>query len=80
MTRQGGWPSTGFRDILKRLRLERAWSQDHLAMLAGCHKQTISNLERGKQEPVWPLVLALAEALGVEVTAFKPPATKGRKR
>jgi len=31
---------------------------------------TISKLERGAQEPAWPLVLALTKALGVEVTAF----------
>ena len=31
---------------------------------------TVSKLERGAQEPAWPLVLALARALGVEVTAF----------
>jgi hypothetical protein len=31
---------------------------------------TIAKLERGVQEPAWPLVLKLAEVLQVECTAF----------
>jgi hypothetical protein len=31
---------------------------------------TVAKLERGVQEPAWPLVLALAKALGVTCEAF----------
>jgi hypothetical protein len=42
---------------------------------------TIAKLERGVQEPAWPLSLVLAEALGVSCLAFigdagSKPATK----
>lgn len=73
MTRQslqGGWPASGFGGRLKALRETALLTQQELADRAGCHKITISNLERGTQEPAWPLALALAQALGVSVEAF----------
>src|SRR5262249_43136943 len=41
-----------------------------LAERAGCHPMTLAKLERGVHEPAWPLVLALAKALGVTVLSF----------
>jgi hypothetical protein len=48
---------------------------------------TIAKLERGEHEPAWPLVLALADALGVDCTAFRqaptqeqPATRRGRPR
>jgi len=55
---------------LKELREKGGMTAQQLCDRAGCHAMTISKLERGAQEPAWPLVLALAKALGVEVTAF----------
>ena len=68
-------------------------SQRELAEAAGCNANTIAKLERGEQEPAWPLVLALSKALGVDCTAFnataepappaeepKPAAPKGKKK
>ncbi len=71
MTKQGGWPASGFGQKLRALREERGLSQFQLAIKAACRSETVSRLERGEQEPAWPLVLALANALGVECTAFK---------
>jgi DNA-binding XRE family transcriptional regulator len=45
-------------------------SQLALAERAGCNQFTVAKLERGQQEPAWPLVLALANALGVNCLAF----------
>jgi transcriptional regulator with XRE-family HTH domain len=70
MTRQGGWSPTGFGQRLRQLREERALTQHQLAERSGCHGMTIAKLERGVQEPAWPLVLALAKALGVTCEAF----------
>jgi transcriptional regulator with XRE-family HTH domain len=78
MTRQGGWPPTGFGGRLKRLREERALTQQDLAERSGCHAMTITKLERGVQEPAWPLVLALAKALGVTCEAFNGVAAEQR--
>jgi transcriptional regulator with XRE-family HTH domain len=71
MTRQGGWPSTGFAERLKAHREQAGLSQRELAERVGCHYMTISLLERGTQEPAWPLVRALARALGVSCSAFE---------
>src|SRR5262249_48891626 len=71
MTKQGGWGPTGFKDRLRALRQAAGLTQEGLSRLAGCHVMTITKLERGTQEPAWPLVLALAKALGVECTAFQ---------
>jgi transcriptional regulator with XRE-family HTH domain len=72
MTRQGGWAPSGFGAALKRLRQAAGLTQGKLAEMATCHRFTIAKLEQDRQEPAWPLVLLLADALGVEVTAFRP--------
>lgn len=72
MTKQGGWPATGFGQRLREEREARGLTQQKLAELAGCHSITLSKLERGESEPAWPLVLALAQALEIEVGQFIP--------
>jgi transcriptional regulator with XRE-family HTH domain len=72
MTRQGGWPPSGFAAKLRHEREKAGLSQRQLAESVGCHYMTISELERGTQEPAWPLVLAVAKALGVGVVVFVP--------
>jgi transcriptional regulator with XRE-family HTH domain len=72
MTRQGGWPASGFGQRLRVLREGAGLTQQQLADRAGCHMMTLSKLELGSQEPAWPLVLALARALGVTCLAFVP--------
>jgi transcriptional regulator with XRE-family HTH domain len=71
MTKQGGWPATGFGRRLKEVREARGLSQQQLADQAGLHLMTVSKLERGVQEPAWPLVLALASALGASCEDFR---------
>jgi transcriptional regulator with XRE-family HTH domain len=70
MTRRGGWPETGFGTRLRELREGAGLTQQQLGERAGCHTMTIAKLEAATQEPAWPLVLALAGALGVPVGAF----------
>ncbi len=71
MTKRGGWPASGFGERLRTLREARGMSQFQLAIAAGCRVETVSRLERGEQEPAWPLVRALASALGVSCSAFE---------
>lgn len=70
MSKQGGWPPTGFGSRLRDLRERAGLTQKQLAEKAGCHPMTLAKLERGVQEPAWPLVLALGQALGVTCEAF----------
>ena len=51
---------------LRRLRTERALSQEDLERMTGIAASTISNLERGKRSAQHRTLRRLAEALGVE--------------
>jgi transcriptional regulator with XRE-family HTH domain len=70
MSKQGGWPASGFADRLRELREQVGMSQAQLAECVGVHALSISKLERGVHEPLWPLVLAIAEALERPVQDF----------
>ena len=63
MTKQGGWPASGFADRLWELREQAGLSQAQLAEKVGVHTLSVSKLERGVHEPQWPLVLALRTLL-----------------
>jgi transcriptional regulator with XRE-family HTH domain len=88
MTKQGGWPPSGFGQRLKQIREAAGVSQAQLAERVPCHILTISKIERGLHEPAWPLVQALARALGVPCTDFEngegqaapAPRPRGRPR
>ncbi len=69
------WPSTGFGERLKAVREGAGQSQQRLADAVGVDVMTVSRLERGGQEPAWPLVLAFCEALGVSTEAFRKGAS-----
>jgi transcriptional regulator with XRE-family HTH domain len=55
---------------LKELRGRAGLSQKELAERAGLSQRAISSWEQAWREPGWLAVVALAEALDVEVTAF----------
>ena len=69
---QGGWPASGFGEQLRAVRTSKGWTQKVLADKLKVHVTTISRLERGDQEPVWPLVLSLARIAGVSADTFRP--------
>jgi transcriptional regulator with XRE-family HTH domain len=70
-------PPTGFAQRLKALREAAGLTQAQLAERAGLYSFSVAKLEQGVQEPTWPTVLALAQALGVNCLAFCPDATLG---
>jgi transcriptional regulator with XRE-family HTH domain len=55
---------------LRAMRVAAGLSQTELAARCGLHKLTIGRLEAGRQEPKWPTLLILAEALGVGLEAL----------
>src|SRR5688500_3467297 len=79
MPGRASFPASGFGVRLKAVREESGLTQKQIGDSAGVHPNTIAKLERGEQEPAWPIVLALAEALGVEVTAFVPEKSAAKK-
>lgn len=69
---------------LRELREQAGLSQKDLADKAGLSQAAVAHLEQGRNEPTWSSVLALADALGVPVEAFRqlssPTSRRGRGR
>jgi len=59
-----------FADRLKEMRKASGLSQRELAEKAGLKTGGVRDLEQGLNSPRWETVLLLAEALGVDCTAF----------
>lgn len=59
---------------LKRLRAERAWSQEYLAFEAGLDRSFVAHVERGARNISLDNIEKLAKALGVGMPElFVPP-------
>jgi transcriptional regulator with XRE-family HTH domain len=52
---------------LRRLRLEKGWSQEDFADRAGIHRTYVSDIERGARNPTITVVEKLAKPLGITV-------------
>lgn len=52
------------------LRVERGWSQEVLADVAGLHRTYVSGVERGVRNPTILIVERLAKALKVSASAL----------
>jgi transcriptional regulator with XRE-family HTH domain len=66
---------------LKELREAKGLTQKQLAEMTGLSTGGVAHLEQGLHEPTWPVVCAMAEALGVDCTAFTvPPATTAKAK
>lgn len=52
---------------VRRLRLEKGWSQEDYADRAGIHRTYVSDIERGARNPTITVVEKLAKPLGVRV-------------
>jgi transcriptional regulator with XRE-family HTH domain len=58
----------GFR--VRRLRLDRRWSQQELSLRSGISTPHISSIERGKRFPSLEYAMRISEALGVPLNAL----------
>ena len=52
---------------IKRLRMERGWSQTQLARKLDVHPKQVSGWERGAHTPTTDALIRVAEALGVSL-------------
>jgi transcriptional regulator with XRE-family HTH domain len=50
---------------IRRLRLEKGWSQEAFAAEADIHRTYVSDIERGARNPTITIVEKLAKPLGV---------------
>ena len=55
---------------LKKLRNERGFSQEKLALISGFHRTYISLLERGEKSPSLNTLEKLSQALGITLEEF----------
>jgi len=75
-----------FSEQLQAERRKRDLTQGQLAAAAGVPVGTLRDYEQGKRTPLFPNVLKLAKALGVDCTVFAecddmtadPPPAKGK--
>jgi transcriptional regulator with XRE-family HTH domain len=51
--------------VIKRMRIEHGMTQEALAFKAGVKIATLSRVERGATNPVWPTLVKIADALGI---------------
>ena len=58
---------------VRRLRLEKGWTQEELASRARIGRSTVSRIERAEERPAGRTAAALATALGVQVGALLGP-------
>ena len=50
---------------VRRLRLDKGWSQEQYAFEAGIHRTYVSDIERGARNPTATVIEKLAMPLGV---------------
>ena len=55
---------------LKRLRLEKGWSQEEFADRAGIHRTYVSDIERAARNPTITIVEKLAKPLKVSASVL----------
>jgi len=67
---------TEFGIRLKELREAAKLTQQQLADKAGVSQRAVSHWEQGLREPSWSNAKSLADALGVDCTAFEKRATR----
>jgi DNA-binding XRE family transcriptional regulator len=67
---------SGLAQAVRQLRTERDWTQEDLAHEAGLRTGAVSAIERGKSDPKWTTVQAIAAALGVTAANLAARAEK----
>jgi transcriptional regulator with XRE-family HTH domain len=60
-------------ETVRQVRDEQRLSVDALAARSGIDAQRISNLEAGRLDPEFDVLIALARGLGVRASALVPP-------
>ena len=69
-------PQPALGEAIRQLRTKRGISQEDLAHLAGVTTGTLSVIERGRSNPAWGTVKAIAKALDVSMPELAKLAEK----
>lgn len=57
------------KNVLRELRAERGWSQQHLAERLEVSRQSVNAIETGRYDPSLPLAFRIAELFGCPIEA-----------
>lgn len=68
-------PALAFGARVRALRVERELTQEDLAEHCGLFRTYMSRIETGQANPTLTMIVALADALGVQPAELMPPAT-----
>lgn len=55
---------------VRKIRLDKGWSQEKLAEKAGLHRTYVGSLERGERNVCLLNLYKLADALNIDITEF----------
>lgn len=69
-------PQPALGEAIRQTREKRGITQEHLAQDAGVTTGTISLVERGRSNPAWGTVKAIADGLGVSMAEVAKLAAK----
>lgn len=64
-----------FKDELKKLRLQKGWTQERLAEIMGVGKSTISMYENGNRTPDFETLEEIADIFNVDLNRFSTTST-----
>jgi transcriptional regulator with XRE-family HTH domain len=78
--RRGDPILVAFGQAIRDHRRSRGWSQEHLAELAGLHRNYVQSLEHGQRSVSLLSVFALADALGLPASDLVEAARSGARR
>jgi transcriptional regulator with XRE-family HTH domain len=65
-----GQELAAFGQVIRRVREERGMSTDKLAAVAGVEREQLDELEAGRLDPTYDMMLALAKGLGVGLSVL----------
>lgn len=77
--RRSNNPQPALGAAIRELRTEREMTQESVAQSAGVTVAHLSGIERGRGNPSWGAVVAIAEALGVSVVEVAKLSLKHKK-
>lgn len=69
-------PQPALGEAVRQLREKRGFTQERLAQDAGVTTGTVSLVERGRSNPAWGTVKAIADGLGVSMAELAKLADK----
>jgi transcriptional regulator with XRE-family HTH domain len=66
--RRSDTPEEALGAVITELRLRKQWSYHHVSSLVRCDPAYMNNIEHGKQNPTFGILLAIAQVHGIKLS------------